>query len=256
MNCKTIRDLLPLYHDEVASEESRALVEEHLKTCAECRKVLEDIQENVSIINVEGMEQSMISGLKVLKKKLSRRTISKIAISVICAVAVVSALIYGALFYETPISHNEATRTITQPINSALDIFTNAWGHNAIDVICKEDALYICFSDTFWTRHIAKPHRQPKFAIFSSIEPEIPDIPDIPEIPEIPEVLGASFNDIPSIPEIPPIPEVPEAPANPLIEIGEATKVFYLQANLRELAFDDIAFTIAAANAVLLWEKQ
>lgn len=40
MNCGIIRDLLPLYHDGVCSPESRAEVEEHLKTCPECRAVL------------------------------------------------------------------------------------------------------------------------------------------------------------------------------------------------------------------------
>ena len=33
MNCKIVQDLLPLYHDEVVSEESREIVDEHLETC-------------------------------------------------------------------------------------------------------------------------------------------------------------------------------------------------------------------------------
>lgn len=43
MNCKIIRDLLPLYHDGVCSEESRAAVEEHLADCESCRRALEDM---------------------------------------------------------------------------------------------------------------------------------------------------------------------------------------------------------------------
>ena len=43
MNCGIIRDLLPLYHDGVCSPESRAEVEEHLKNCPECRRVLEAV---------------------------------------------------------------------------------------------------------------------------------------------------------------------------------------------------------------------
>lgn len=31
--CNIIEDLLPLYHDNVCSEESRAMVKEHLQTC-------------------------------------------------------------------------------------------------------------------------------------------------------------------------------------------------------------------------------
>lgn len=38
-----IYDLLPLYHDGVCSKASRRAVEEHLKTCGECRKALADM---------------------------------------------------------------------------------------------------------------------------------------------------------------------------------------------------------------------
>lgn len=38
--CDTVRDLLPLYHDEVCSQESRKLVEEHLAGCESCRAEL------------------------------------------------------------------------------------------------------------------------------------------------------------------------------------------------------------------------
>ena len=41
LNCKVIEDLLPLYLDEVCSEESRQLVEEHLADCEACRKLVE-----------------------------------------------------------------------------------------------------------------------------------------------------------------------------------------------------------------------
>lgn len=40
MNCGIIQDLLPLYHDGVCSPESRTEVEEHLKTCPDCREAL------------------------------------------------------------------------------------------------------------------------------------------------------------------------------------------------------------------------
>ena len=44
MNCDVIRDLLPLYADEVCSEASKALVEEHLQSCERCGKELSFMQ--------------------------------------------------------------------------------------------------------------------------------------------------------------------------------------------------------------------
>ena len=43
--CSVIRDLLPLYAEDLAGEESKALVEKHLEACADCKAALEDLQE-------------------------------------------------------------------------------------------------------------------------------------------------------------------------------------------------------------------
>ena len=43
MTCEVIRDLLPLCADGVASDESRAAVEEHIRTCAACRALYESM---------------------------------------------------------------------------------------------------------------------------------------------------------------------------------------------------------------------
>ena len=42
--CGLIQDLLPLYYDQVCSQESRSLVEEHLAGCPACRQRLADLQ--------------------------------------------------------------------------------------------------------------------------------------------------------------------------------------------------------------------
>ena len=38
LSCDVINDLLPLYHDEVCSEATKKIVEEHLKECQTYRK--------------------------------------------------------------------------------------------------------------------------------------------------------------------------------------------------------------------------
>ena len=40
-NCDMIKDLLPLYADDVCSEESRKAVEEHINSCPDCKAELE-----------------------------------------------------------------------------------------------------------------------------------------------------------------------------------------------------------------------
>ncbi len=41
ISCEVIKDLLPLYHDGVCSDESKAMVEEHLASCDECKSELQ-----------------------------------------------------------------------------------------------------------------------------------------------------------------------------------------------------------------------
>lgn len=41
LSCEVIRDLLPLYHDGVCSNESKIIVEEHLAGCEGCKAELE-----------------------------------------------------------------------------------------------------------------------------------------------------------------------------------------------------------------------
>ena len=45
-DCDVIRDLLPLYADDVCSDASRQLVEEHLKDCPACTDILGRLREN------------------------------------------------------------------------------------------------------------------------------------------------------------------------------------------------------------------
>ena len=46
--CSIIRDLLPLYVEELVSEETGTYIEEHLRTCAECKTELAKLKEGAS----------------------------------------------------------------------------------------------------------------------------------------------------------------------------------------------------------------
>ena len=54
ITCDVIQDLMPSYIDGILSEDSKVLVEEHMGTCQECRKMLEIMKEE------QGKEQVRI----------------------------------------------------------------------------------------------------------------------------------------------------------------------------------------------------
>ena len=43
MKCEVVRDMIPLYAEKLCDAETAALVEEHIKTCADCRALLEKL---------------------------------------------------------------------------------------------------------------------------------------------------------------------------------------------------------------------
>ncbi len=53
ISCEIVKDLLPLYHDGVCSEESRRMVEEHLSACEKCRAELKSIEDALTLANTD-----------------------------------------------------------------------------------------------------------------------------------------------------------------------------------------------------------
>ena len=52
MNCNIVKDLIPLYIDRCCSKESEKVVEEHIRDCDDCKKLLEDMKSSSDLINV------------------------------------------------------------------------------------------------------------------------------------------------------------------------------------------------------------
>ena len=61
-----VQDLLPLYHDGVCSDKSRAAVEEHLQTCQDCRKALEEMDTQLPTEKVAVDDAAAVKNIKPL----------------------------------------------------------------------------------------------------------------------------------------------------------------------------------------------
>lgn len=44
MNCNVIKDLIPLYIDECCSDESSKIVDEHIESCASCKRLMDEMK--------------------------------------------------------------------------------------------------------------------------------------------------------------------------------------------------------------------
>lgn len=84
-SCEMIKDLLPLYTDDVCSDESRKTVEEHLAECPACRAELEKLAKGITVA-----PEKDANVMKRIKKRL--RT-EKIAVAVISLAAILFAAV-------------------------------------------------------------------------------------------------------------------------------------------------------------------
>ena len=87
--CPVIRDLLPLYLDEVLSPESTDAVEQHLAECESCQQYCEQMRGGEIKAKTTPDEHRAAESLKRIKAKLSRRTRRIIAASLAGALLLV-----------------------------------------------------------------------------------------------------------------------------------------------------------------------
>lgn len=113
--CNLIRDLLPLYHDEVACEESNRAIEEHLKACSSCasyyqRLCASDLVEPAAY-EEELAQKAAFSYQKVLKKL--RKIFVLAVLSVLGLLLALYLLVLGYFFF-SGLSSKEVYRDASQ----------------------------------------------------------------------------------------------------------------------------------------------
>ncbi|WP_167957998.1 anti-sigma factor [Anaerosporobacter faecicola] len=73
VSCNVIKDIMPLYVEELASQDSIQMIEEHMKSCEMCKEELERMKKGqMHIVDKEKAERSLQSVKKTIKNKRSR----------------------------------------------------------------------------------------------------------------------------------------------------------------------------------------
>jgi len=105
--CNIIRDILPLYVENMVSEDTSEFVKEHLESCPACRAELEKLREPVEV-QTEPQPDMDAAPLKRLKKALLMKKVQ----AILCTAAVLLALMLSVITACTPglwnaLSHTE-----------------------------------------------------------------------------------------------------------------------------------------------------
>ena len=91
VNCEIIKDILPLYIDNACSEESKTLIEEHIKTCRNCKSLLSLMKEEEYMpkLDLVSEDNDAVEMMKIINKKMVRKQI---------IIAVITAMVMGGLW--------------------------------------------------------------------------------------------------------------------------------------------------------------
>lgn len=105
VTCDVIKDLIPLYVDDVLSEDSKTLVDEHLSGCAGCMDYYNSLKEPDDFMTK--LEETSEKGknrkekpdedrkvIKGIKKKITFRKIRTAVITAVCAMALLVGVYY------------------------------------------------------------------------------------------------------------------------------------------------------------------
>lgn len=106
VTCNVVKDLLPLYVDEVLSTDSQKLVEGHLDTCGACKKYYAELkQDNVVQTSCAIKDKEVF---RRVKRKVNMQKIIAVCAAVLAVVLLAVGLGYGIFFRESYISYEDS----------------------------------------------------------------------------------------------------------------------------------------------------
>jgi hypothetical protein len=222
ISCEVIRDLLPLYADDVCSDESKELVREHLDECLPCSVLLEEMKSGTVCRANASDEEAQANSFKRFKKKMACKTLRRALIVVCSALLVLSAL----FFWSYPIQYTEGLLDVHVAVDTVIDCVFQDGNYYRSHVMTRdidgESVAFIYYSETFWTDYLYTPEHE-----------------DEPYQLSFGNGIAIDFHT-----------------NQDAIETGDVSAIYYLVGNYRKLeTLSDEAFAEASQDAVLLWSK-
>lgn len=134
ISCPIIRDILPLYVDDVVSDDTRHMVEEHLAHCDDCRKLAAEMQGEM-VLPIENDTKP----LEHFKNAWKRKKVMIAVISVV--VTLLASLLIGTAIY---IENMPAKMVMLQDANTSGE-----WERVEVD-----ESGYLNFDSLFCSKEV------------------------------------------------------------------------------------------------------
>ena len=160
INCNVIQDILPLYIDDVVSDDTKELVEEHLQNCEICQRVYHetktDLENDIKVSAQTKESRNEANDLKnfrkFLKKRKTKTILLSIAATIICFVAVFTYMNKHVIY----INYKDAGITIVEDNEDEVTYKTNIKGNyrwiTSLDRGTGVGTIY--FEQSLWEKYV------------------------------------------------------------------------------------------------------
>lgn len=162
--CSIVCDLLPLYAENMVSEDTAEFVKEHLGNCPTCRAELEKLRKPVQPVAAQHVPDIDAEPLKRLKKALLMEKVQ----AILCTAAVLLALMLSGLSFLTApeyFAYSQELVTVTEGANGEATIsfsseITNYKLQRIADPADKQTVYHLEVWTCAWDRMFSKPGAQ------------------------------------------------------------------------------------------------
>lgn len=162
--CSIVCDLLPLYAEDMVSEDTAEFVKEHLGNCPTCRAELEKLRKPVQPVTAQHVPDIDAEPLKRLKKALLMEKVQ----AILCTAAVLLALMLSGLSFLTApeyFAYSQELVTVTEGANGEATIsfsseITNYKLQRIADPADKQTVYHLEVWTCAWDRMFSKPGAQ------------------------------------------------------------------------------------------------
>lgn len=171
--CGIIRDLMPLYHDNVCSDESRAAVEEHISECNDCREYYKQLSDETEKAVVPEIENKKAESLRAVSRRFKRgMTVSIVLAAALILVSVICGGIMIIGRNKRTIEYNGSNITVSMKPEGLIATVKGTWysgGHIKSVYITengKEKLIKIFrLEDTEWSDFVTADSQSYDFTI-------------------------------------------------------------------------------------------
>lgn len=117
VSCSVIKDLLPIYVDDIVSDDTRQLVSNHLQECTMCRRKYEDMCTKV-VIPIDKDTQP----IKRIKQAWNRKKVALVCFTLIAALIIMVCGIFAIeeFVYKEQIAYNSNVYELEKNVISTL----------------------------------------------------------------------------------------------------------------------------------------